>query len=103
MMSQILNLTVPRSIGKVARTMTVKKSVIILGGLFGSGRKTWCISGNLPYLSGESGVPDGEPASVLTSRLNASSLYAFDDPKEPMTIFALIGLVDLRNCEGRSL
>ncbi len=46
--AQRAQLTPINSAGSVASTASPKKSEMIFGGLFGSGRKMWWISGCLP-------------------------------------------------------
>lgn len=95
-------LTAPIRTGKVARTAAAKNREMIFSGLFGSDRNVWVISASLPYRNGDSDAGAGEFASSSTLRLKARSLYAFDDPKEPMTMLASMGLGDFRNWDGKS-
>ena len=96
-------LTTPSRIGMVTETAPEKMRLSKAFGLFGSDLNIWFISGILPYRTGLLVVSAGVLGSDSTESLKAFSLYAFDDPKEPITMLASRGAVDRRNCIGMSL
>lgn len=85
----------------VATTASTKAKLMIFGGLFGSGRKMWCISGCLPYRSGVSAAGAALLGSGFTSMSKSLVDRPLAVPKEPMTMLAWSGFVDWRSCTGR--
>lgn len=88
--------------GTVATTASAKTIDTIMGGLFGSSRKMWWISGNLPYRRAGSYCGVEAMGSSWTSMLKRGVADAAEEPNEPRTRLAVRGALERRNCTGRS-
>ena len=73
--------------------MMVKKNETIAGGLFGSPRKMWWISGSLPYRRGFSYAGAATLGSGLNSMSNTGLIRPWAEPKDARTTVAFSGFV----------